>query len=164
MIFHSKLFGEITIKESEIFEFPSGVIGFKDLKKFFFLKVVNDNIPFPLEVMHSFDKDNVAFFVADPYYIAPNFSILAKPEEIQELGQGDIVDIVLRVILRFEGGKIFANFLAPFVINTRTKKGKHLILEGSDDLLDVEIEIKENEKQERKESNLSPYLAEKVSR
>lgn len=164
MIFHSKLFGEIEIKESDIFEFPSGVIGFNDLKKFFFLKVVNDNIPFPLEVMHSFEKDNIAFFVVDPYYIAPNFSILAKPEEIQELGQGDIVDIVLRVILRFEGGKVFANFLAPFVINTRTRKGKHLILEGSDDLLDAEIEIKEEQKQERKESNLSSYLTEKINK
>jgi len=161
MIFHSKLFGEININESEVFEFPSGVIGFKDLKKFFFLKVVNNNLPFPLEVMHSFERDNLAFFVVDPYYIAPNFSILAKPEEIQELGQGDIVDIVLRVILRFEGGKVFANFLAPFVINTRTKKGKHMILEGSEELLDVEIEIKNEEKQEKEETNLSLSVLER---
>jgi flagellar assembly factor FliW len=161
MIFHSKLFGEININESEVFEFPSGIIGFRDLKKFFFLKVVNNNLPFPLEVMHSFEKDNLAFFVVDPYYIAPNFSILAKPEEIQELGQGDIVDIVLRVILRFEGGKVFANLLAPFVINTRTKKGKHMILEGSEELLDVEIEIKDEKKQEREETNLSLSVLEK---
>jgi len=161
MIFHSKLFGEIKIDESEVFEFPSGIIGFKDLKKFFFLKVVNNNLPFPLEVMHSFERDNLAFFVVDPYYIAPNFSILAKPEEIQELGQGDIVDIVLRVILRFEGGKVFANFLAPFVINTRTKKGKHMILEGSEELLDVEIEIKNEEKQEKEETNLSLSVLER---
>jgi flagellar assembly factor FliW len=161
MIFHSKLFGDINIDESEVFEFPSGVIGFKDLKKFFFLKVVNNNLPFPLEVMHSFERDNLAFFVVDPYYIAPNFSILAKPEEIQELGQGDIVDIVVRVILRFEGGKVFANFLAPFVINTRTKKGKQLVLEGSEELLDVEIEIKNEEKQEKGEGSLSLSVVEK---
>ncbi len=141
MVFESKLIGNITIDEAEIFEFPGGLLGFEDKKRFFFMKVLDSGFPFPLEIMHSYDSNNLAFFVADPSYIVPEYSILVSPDDIKDIDFQDISDLVLRVILRFEKGKVFCNLVTPIVLNAKTKKGKQLILNAPEDLLDVEISI-----------------------
>lgn len=146
--FQSKIFGRLEIDENEVFDFPAGILGFPERKKFFFLKIINDNLPFQVEVMHSFDADNLAFLVTDPSYIFPTYTILASPKDLEEIKVKDISDVALRVILRVEkGGKMTANFIAPIVINTRDRIGKHLVLEGSDDLLDVEIDLSKGSKE-----------------
>lgn len=140
--FNSKIFGKLQIDENEVFDFPSGLLGFPENKKFFFLKIVNDNFPFQVEIMHSFDNNNLAFLVTDPSYIYPAYTILASPKDLEEIKVKDISDVALRVILKVEkGGKVTANFIAPIVINTRDRIGKHLVLEGSDELLDVEVDL-----------------------
>lgn len=145
MQFNSKIFGQIEINPDEVFFFPSGLIGFPEEKKFFLLKVVSDNLSFPLEILHSFENPNLAFFVTDPSFIVHNYSILSSPEEVKDIEVQDVADVAVRVILRCENGKFFANLLAPIIINARNKKGKHLILEGSEELLDVELLLKRDE-------------------
>ncbi len=142
--FISKIFGKLELDENEVFEFPCGILGFPEQKRFFFLKVLNNNLPFPIEVMHSFDSDNLAFIVVDPFYIIPNFSVLASPDDVKEIDLKDISEVVMRVILRFEGKRIFSNLLAPIVLNTRARKGKQIVLEGPEELLDAEVCIDED--------------------
>ncbi len=143
MKFNSKIFGEIEIDEKEVFEFPNGIIGFPEHKRFFFLKVMNHKFPFPIEIMHSFDSDNLAFFVVDPFHIAPNYSMMASMEELKEIDIQDITDVTMRIILRIEKGKVYANLLAPIVLNIKNKRGKQFVLEGPDELLDAEVDISE---------------------
>jgi len=150
--FVSKIFGELEIDENEVFEFPNGVLGFPDEKRFFFLKVMNHKLPFPIEVMHSFDSDNLAFFVVDPFHIAPTYSIMASLEELKEIEIQDITDVAIRVILRFEKNDVYVNLLAPIVLNTRNRKGKHLVLEGPDELLDAKVDISSDLEEEKKEN------------
>ena len=145
MQFNSRIFGQIEINPDEVFFFPDGLIGFPEEKKFFLLKVVNDSLPFPLEVLHSFENPNLAFFVVDPSFIVHNYSILSSPEEVKDIEVQDVADVAVRVILRCENGKFFANLLAPIIINARNKKGKHLVLEGPEELLDVELLVKKDE-------------------
>ena len=141
MKFNSKIFGEIEVDEKEVFEFPNGIIGFPEHKRFFFLKVMNHKLPFPIEVMHSFDSDNLAFFVVDPFHIAPNYSMMASMEELKDIDIQDITDVTMRIILRIEKGKVYANLLAPIVLNIKNKRGKQFVLEGPDELLDAEVDI-----------------------
>ena len=143
MKFNSKIFGEIEVDEKEVFEFPNGIIGFPEHKRFFFLKVMNHKLPFPIEVMHSFDSDNLAFFVVDPFHIAPNYSMMASMEELKDIDIQDITDVTMRIILRIEKGKVYANLLAPIVLNIKNKRGKQFVLEGPDELLDAEVDISE---------------------
>lgn len=140
--FESKIFGKLQIDENETFEFPSGVLGFPDNKRFFFLRIVSDELPFPVEIMHSFDTNNLAFLVTDPFYIVPTYSILASPKELEEIKIRDISEVAIRVILKVEGkDKVTCNLIAPIILNTKEKLGKHLVLEGPDELLEVEIDM-----------------------
>lgn len=151
--FESKIFGKIQIDENEVFEFPNGILGFPDNKKFFFLKIVSDEFAFPIEIMHSFDSNNLAFFVTDPTYILPTYSILASPKELEDIKIKDISDVVTRVILRFEKkNKATCNLIAPIILNTRERLGKHLVLEGPDELLDVEVDLRKKPKPEAQQT------------
>ncbi|MCS7214127.1 MAG: flagellar assembly protein FliW [Candidatus Calescibacterium sp.] len=145
--FESKIFGKLQIDENETFDFPGGVLGFPENRKFFFLKIINNEFPFPIEIMHSFDSNNLAFLVTDPSHILPTYSVLASPKELEEIKIKDISDVAIRVILHIEKkGKMTCNLIAPIILNTRDKLGKHLVLEGPDELLDVEIDLqKENQ-------------------
>ena len=142
MVFRSKIFGEVEIDEKEVFEFPSGLIGFPNHKKFFFLKPVGLDLPFPVEIMHSFDDDSLAFFVVDPSYLSEEYFVISSDEHLKDIEIEDPSDAVLRIIVRFEKGKMIANFLTPIVLNLKKKKAKHVILEGPEELLKIKIDLK----------------------
>lgn len=144
--FESKIFGKLQIDEKECFEFPNGILGFPEHKRFFFLKIVNDNLPFPIEIMHSFDSNNLAFLVTDPSHILPTFSILASPKDLEDIKVSDISDVAIRVILCIEGkNKVTCNLLAPIILNIKDRLGKHLILEGPDEFLNLEVDLTKKE-------------------
>ena len=151
MVFRSKIFGEIEIDEKEVFEFPAGLIGFPNHKKFFFLKPIGLDLPFPVEIMHSFDDSSLAFFVVDPSYLSEEYFVISSQDHLKDIDIEDPADAVLRIIVRFEGGRMVANFLTPIVLNLKNRKAKHVILDGPEELLKIELDLtKLKEKVENK--------------
>lgn len=123
-------FGECTYTESEVIEFPWGLPGFPNLRRWLALTVeTQPNFVW----LQSLDDVKVALPVADPYQIFETYEPKLPPYAAAALEiehPGDFT--MLCVVVVTEGAADMSmNLLAPIVINLRTRRGRQIMLENS---------------------------------
>ena len=79
-------FGEVQIDEKTIIEFPGGIIGFEDTKRYALLSPLGDE-KFPMW-LQSVEGKEPCFVVYDPMQIYPDYKFEISDEE-QELIKAD---------------------------------------------------------------------------
>lgn len=126
----TKYFGEMTIDDSKIINFPEGIPGLEDEKEFIFIEIPENNTFYCLQ---STQQEEVAFFLIKPWDFFPDYDIDIPPEELEELEIRTKEDLVLYNIITISNDyKITANLLGPIIINIETLKGKQMILHSED--------------------------------
>ena len=120
----STRFGELEIDESKIIEFPLGIPGFANLKKYILLDYKD-----PIRWLHAVDDPDVAFIVTDPFPIFPNYSFDLNDEEERFLEIKGLADIVALVILNASDNTITVNLKAPIIANLSNRKAAQMILD-----------------------------------
>lgn len=134
----STLSVELT-EDSESIEFPSGLIGLVEWKRFALMKHPDGG---PLCLLQSLEDTRLSFILADPRQIIPDYQISLSQPDLQALhlldynGRADwLEDGVLRpyCILSVQEEPFFvtANLLGPLVVNGRTGIGRQIILSNS---------------------------------
>ena len=124
-------FGTIDVPPEQIINFPQGLPGFGELREFFFVPVPENHC---FAWLQSANAPEVAFLVTDPFVFRSDYEVhlgqseldflqITKPEEVS-------VHVIVRIPPTGEADDITANFLAPVVINNRTKLGCQIVLEG----------------------------------
>lgn len=131
MLINTKFLGEVEIKESEIFTFEEGLLGFPDHKKFALLALDAD---LPLALLQSTEESQIGFIVAFPFAFKQDYAFDLN-EEVKEKLQIEEEENVLTysiVTLKetFVGSTL--NLLAPVIINTKKKLGKQIVLSDSE--------------------------------
>ena len=161
----TKIFGDIELDENEVFEFPNGLIGFPDKRKFVFLTVQGINVydGLPIDFILCLDDTELCFATCDPLKITSDYSILASHEEVSDIDLSDPTDAIVRVVLTLpkkdsKTKTITANLLAPIIINARNKMGKQLVVDGDEELLNYEI-VKQTEEKTLKDEQSSHATA-----
>ncbi len=127
--FNSTRFGELAVEEDKIIIFPNGILGFPDVKRFIVLDYEGE---VPFKWLQSVDDPALAFLITDPHTIKPDYQLSLKVNEIADLGNGDENDMAVLVILTIPEGKpegMTANFRGPLVVNSKTMKGKQIVLQ-----------------------------------
>lgn len=130
MKINTRHFGEVEIEEREIVDFPEGVIGFENLRKYVILSRPDEE---PFHWLQSTEDAKTSFVVVNPLLFQTDYDFEVDDETIEELGIEDASDVYLYVIVRLksEFRDMTANLLAPLLINPKTQKGTQFILHDS---------------------------------
>lgn len=127
----SPRFGSLEVASNKVVEFPLGLPGFEDCKKFTFLEVEQSMQAFA--VLQSIEDPALAFSVTTPDLLGLHYEFELSEEELALLGGGKAEDIAVLLILRKDDvpdlhrragdAAVKANLTAPLVINGSSMRG-----------------------------------------
>lgn len=124
-------FGEIEVEKDKLIEFPSGILGFPEQKRYVLLENNND---LPFGWLQAVDDKDMAFVVMDPLPIKPEYRSSIMEKEISDIDIRDESDLCVLVILTIpsrDSEAITANLQGPLVVNLANRKGKQVVLPDS---------------------------------
>ncbi|RJO98279.1 flagellar assembly protein FliW [Exiguobacterium sp. RIT452] len=128
MQINTDFFGTVQVDESEIITFASEVPGFPDARRFILLPF-GEGIPF--WSFQSIDQTECAFVVTNPFWIDPEY-VFELPESAKEqLGIQETAQVAVytTVTLREPFQESTTNLRAPFVMETKRRQAKQIILD-----------------------------------
>ena len=127
----TRIFGEVEIEDSKIINFPNGIIGFPDLKKFTLMHDEEQGSG-SIKWLQSIDEPGFAMPVMDPLIVCPDYSPEIDRTKIEEVGELDDEDILVLVTVTVPHDleKMTVNLMGPFVINVKDMKGTQAIVEN----------------------------------
>jgi flagellar assembly factor FliW len=123
-------FGEVTFTENDVFEFPWGLPGFTDLRRFLALSLAEQ----PSFVwLQSLDDPKVALPAADPWLIFPDYEprMPAYATEALDLHNPEDFTILCVVVVTKEAAEMTMNLMAPIVLNLKSRRARQVMLENS---------------------------------
>jgi flagellar assembly factor FliW len=141
------LFGQ----ESPPLQFPSGLIGFEEWKRFALITHPQGE---PLRLLQSLDDERITFIVADPRQIVSDYRFSLSEADVRSLGshsgplgspgqtsamahhpeamsQPDTMDVYCILSVQEDPFGVTANLLGPLVVNWQTGLGIQVILSES---------------------------------
>ncbi|MEC5397971.1 flagellar assembly protein FliW [Uliginosibacterium sp. H1] len=130
----SPRFGSLEVEADKLINFPAGLPGLEDCKRFTLIEV-GDKLPV-LAVLQSADQPDVAFSVTSPDVLGLQYELTLNEEEEELLRTDTPDDITVLLILRNEETphrrqgdlSVKANLMAPLVINTASRIGLQKII------------------------------------
>ncbi|MCL2081086.1 MAG: flagellar assembly protein FliW [Oscillospiraceae bacterium] len=124
-------FGEIDIADEKIVDFPEGLPGLEELKKFALITTEETE---PFRWFQSMNDPDVALVVLDPQILFPAYSVKLPVEIEEELGieeESDVLVLTVAVVPKdFRG--MTTNLVSPIVINAKKNLGKQVIMQNSE--------------------------------
>lgn len=120
---------------SDLFEkalhFPDGLPGLPDLERFVIVELREDGA---FQQLQSLDNIDISMIVCVPWLFFPDYApVLSDLEQAElELETADDAILFVPVSIDSETREIFLNLLGPFVVNVKTRKGRQLVLTGTD--------------------------------
>lgn len=118
-------FGIVQIAEDKVIEFPKGLLGFSQYKRYCLLEPGEDSCFFWLQ---SVDEASLAFVVTDPSFFVPDYSVPIRPEQMEELDMSRLEEAQVFVIVNKVDQHLTGNLQGPLVINTLTRRGEQMVL------------------------------------
>lgn len=130
----TKFFGEVELDDNKILEFPNGIIGFEDFKKFAIIYDSEDENEAKISWLQSVDEPMIALPVVDPLAIVPDYAPMIEDELLKPLGNPADEDLLFLLVMTVPSDmkKVTANMKAPVIINTKTCTGVQLIVDNAD--------------------------------
>ena len=128
----TKHFGVLDIDEKGIIDFPEGIPGFENTKKFVLLGSEDTESPF--RWLQGVDNENLALVVIDPKTFKADYIIDVEDDEVAilEIEDPSKVIVLTIVVIPDDISKMTVNLKAPVLINTQKNRGKQIVLENSD--------------------------------
>ena len=111
--------------------FPDGLPGLPELEHFVIVELREDGA---FQQLQSLDDVDVSMIICVPWLFFPDYAPVLSDIEQAELGLETADDAILFVPVTIdpESRQVFLNLLGPFVVNTKTKVGRQLVLTGTD--------------------------------
>jgi reactive intermediate/imine deaminase len=119
-------FGSLEASPEHIIEFPAGLPGFENLRRYSLFYPEGQGDPAAFLIMQSVDDPAVAFNVANPARFGYDYQIALTDEQCAAIGLTNPADAVVAVMLIKDvasGLPTRAGLYAPLVINSRTRLG-----------------------------------------
>ena len=129
----TKIFGEITIDDDKIIQFPNGVIGFPDLTDFTLVHD-EDKGTESIHWLQSIQEPAFAMPVMDPLIVCPDYNPEVYDELLGILGEivpGELL-VLVTVTVPKDLTKMSVNLKGPIVINAVERKALQVIVEGDE--------------------------------
>jgi flagellar assembly factor FliW len=125
----STSFGSFRVDRRDAVEFPAGVPGFEQCRRFVVL--ASDEIA-PLRCLHSVDGPPASFLVVDPREVLAQYRAVLSQTDLFRLGATDGTPLLWLAVVGFDdGGEPYANLRAPIVINPERMLGYQVMPHNS---------------------------------
>ena len=121
-------FGELEVEQDKVVDFPDGLIGLPDTKKF----ILIDHKDTPLKWLQAVDDPDIAFIVVPPDEISEGYNVDLDKKVQNYLQLDNKEDLAVLVTMRVDGEDVIANFQGPLLINAGTRKGVQVVLENTE--------------------------------
>ncbi|MEM7623295.1 MAG: flagellar assembly protein FliW [Planctomycetota bacterium] len=118
-------FGVVEIAEDRVIEFPKGVLGFPEHRRYCLLQPGDDACFFWLQ---SLDDPDLAFVVTDPTLFVKEYSVPLREEQLAELGLSGLDGAQVFVIVNKIEDRLTGNLQGPLVVNTAGRVGEQVVL------------------------------------
>ena len=121
--FETKNFGQVSYQTESAVEFPQGLPGFEEQRRFLVLQYENTK---PLVFLQSLADGGLCFITLPVRSIDPDYHLHINDEDLAELGFGPGYrpeigrDVVCLVVVSLQESGPTANLLAPVVIHAQT--------------------------------------------
>jgi flagellar assembly factor FliW len=125
---------EMSGEESPPIEFPTGLIGLEEWKKF---SIISQPAGGNLRLLQSLDDSRISFIVGSPFDLMPDYKLVLSQAEADVLGYSGGAGLVpftaselaVYCILSIQEDPLFvtANMLGPLIINWKTGVGLQVI-------------------------------------
>lgn len=123
-------FGEVAFAGSDVIEFPWGLPGFSDLRRFLALSLPDQSNFIWLQ---SLDDPKTALPAADPFQIFGDYEPRLPAYATETLGIESPEDftILCVVVVTKDAEEMTMNLMAPIVVNLKTRRARQVMLENS---------------------------------
>ncbi len=127
---NSTRFGNLKIQESELINFPEGILGFETETNFC---IVDPDDSTLIMWLQSTSTPNVCFPIIEPNFFTENSNFQLPKSDLASLelsseGNKEVYNILT---IPSEASNISANMKAPIVVNTKTLKAKQIVLQDN---------------------------------
>lgn len=122
------MFGEVEIEQNKIIQFPKGIPGFPEEQQFIFLEVPET----PFHIMQSLEEKPY-FFVINPFDFFKDyqFDIPDSIVEFLQIEKPEELAVYNIVTIHEDFSQSTANLQAPVLVNSRSMRGKQIVLNQS---------------------------------
>jgi len=123
-------FGVVEMTEQDVIDFPEGLLGFNDLRKFALLDDPNDEI---FAWLQSCEKSGVAFPILEPELFTSNYVIGLSKSDLESIQLKSLEGCRSFVIITIpeDPTQMTANLKAPLVINLAKRMGRQCVLQDN---------------------------------
>jgi len=123
-------FGTLTYADDDVIEFPWGLPGFADHRRFLVLSLDG---PGPFLWLQSLDDLKVALPIANPWDVFPDYKPPIPYYARVALELEEPADFVLYCVVICTAGatELTMNLLAPIIINLKRRRARQVMLESS---------------------------------
>jgi len=123
-------FGEISFRETEVLNFPKGILGFSQLTRYVILE--REEIA-PFKWIQSVEDPNVTFVIMNPVQFFPSYKLEINEKELEELNYTNLHDLMVYVIVNIpkDMSLASADLLGPLVINPKKRLAKQAVMPES---------------------------------
>ncbi len=121
-------FGELAVPESQVLHFPEGLLGFPTYTLWVLLAgETSDRL-----YLQNIEEPGLALLLVDPFVNFDGFAIDVPTPAVQALGatQPDELLVLAPVTLGRSGQPATANLRGPILINSHTRRGLQLVVDG----------------------------------
>ncbi|MFW5727174.1 MAG: flagellar assembly protein FliW [Spirochaetia bacterium] len=127
---NTKPYGLIDVDQRQKIHFPSGILGFENLKNY----VLLDALQQPFYWLQSMDVQEIAFVLIEPYIFRPDYSPDVSSSELEEVrltpDSTDEMLVFTIVTIPEEQRDMTANLQGPIIINRTLHIGRQCISEN----------------------------------
>lgn len=134
MKIESPVLGTVDVADDKLIEFPAGLSGFEDLRRFALLHDEASKNK-DLYLLLSVDDPEVLVSVTAPENLSIHYELRLSDEESELIGLADPAQAAVLVILRRDdepdspaSAGLRANFMAPLLLNLATRRGLQKVM------------------------------------
>ncbi len=120
-------FGNIETDEGHILDFPKGLLGFENNRRYALLGRPDYQ---PFMHLQSLDDPGLAFVVVNPRLFVQHYKVEVDPREIVELSVSDTRQLETWVIVTVpeDWTRMSANLQGPILVNRENNRAKQVVL------------------------------------
>jgi flagellar assembly factor FliW len=130
MLIQTSRFGPVKLQDEDVIEFPEGILGFNDLRKFILLDDPNDEI---FAWLQSCEVAQIAFPVLEPELFTQNYQILLTKHDLESIGltKPEKIRSFSIITIPEDATQMTANVKAPIVINIEKRIARQIVLQDN---------------------------------
>ncbi len=130
MIIHTSRFGAVSITVEDVIQFPEGLLGFNELRRFVLLDDPTDEI---FAWLQSCEDPQIAFPLLEPELFVATYAVQLSKHDSESIGLGpdEGVRTFSIVTIPQDPTQMTANLKAPVVINVGKRLARQCVLQDN---------------------------------